>query len=624
MTDRILDIHPGVTVGLNNLTVKDGEAATFTPPGNQGGNILFRGGNSDILQLVNVDVLNGLASNLGGQGGGIATLNGAQVLIQGGSLIQDNVAGGTGAAGQGGGIYMTGTGGSLTVEDSEILSNDAGFNGGAGASGRGGGIQFDAAGPATVSLDNATVDGNRAAGGNSDGDGRGGGLDVSSSGSVNLMVTGGSISTNEAGGGSASDGFGGGLNFGADSGSVTLDGATVNDNHAGFNPAAGNNLTGTGGGVGFESLAADLEVIDTTIDGNTAGEGFQSTGGGVSMVTDGDMTITDSVISANTSGASDNAGTGQGGGVYRNNPSALGAVDLISESTISGNSAAGGLFSRGGGVSVNTAGSFTLDSSTVTGNTITAFNTAGLGGGVSLDGSLTAGPGVATVINSTVSGNTATSGEDPMTASGEGGGVSLNRANQSLGDIDLVNSTIAGNTAVNADGNGFGGNLSAAGPANRVDLRATIISGGSASPFARNCDTVGTPGVYESIGGNVEGPGSSGGAATNNCELTQASDRRADPLLGPLAANGGTTMTRALLAGSPAIDLVPAALCPPPATDQRGVARPLGPACDAGAFEAPFTAPPVTRPPAKKQKCKKKKKRSAAVAKKCKKKKKRK
>ena len=55
----------------------------------------------------------------------------------------------------------------------------------------------------------------------------------------------------------------------------------------------------------------------------------------------------------------------------------------------------------------------------------------------------------------------------------------------------------------------------------------------------------------------------------------------ADPLLGPLADNGGPTLTQALLPGSPAIDAANNAVCP--ATDQRGVARDA--ACDVGAFE---------------------------------------
>ena len=58
----------------------------------------------------------------------------------------------------------------------------------------------------------------------------------------------------------------------------------------------------------------------------------------------------------------------------------------------------------------------------------------------------------------------------------------------------------------------------------------------------------------------------------------------ADALLGPLADNGGPTLTHALLAGSPAIDAGDPATAP--ATDQRGVVRPQGAAPDAGAYEA--------------------------------------
>ena len=49
------------------------------------------------------------------------------------------------------------------------------------------------------------------------------------------------------------------------------------------------------------------------------------------------------------------------------------------------------------------------------------------------------------------------------------------------------------------------------------------------------------------------------------------------------AANGGQTDTAAPVPGSPAIDHGDTAACPP--TDQRGVTRPQGPACDIGAVE---------------------------------------
>jgi hypothetical protein len=79
-----------------------------------------------------------------------------------------------------------------------------------------------------------------------------------------------------------------------------------------------------------------------------------------------------------------------------------------------------------------------------------------------------------------------------------------------------------------------------------------------------------------------------------------------DPLLGPLANNGGPIKTRALLAGSPAIDLgnpggFTDRLGAPLLTGQRGIGRTLngGSAirCDIGAFEyhARRSLPPLIR-----------------------------
>lgn len=73
---------------------------------------------------------------------------------------------------------------------------------------------------------------------------------------------------------------------------------------------------------------------------------------------------------------------------------------------------------------------------------------------------------------------------------------------------------------------------------------------------------------------------------------TSTSLSNTDPKLGPLADNGGPTPTLALLPGSPAID----AGNPPeaPAADQRGVPRPVGKACDIGAFESGLAIEPPT------------------------------
>jgi hypothetical protein len=70
-----------------------------------------------------------------------------------------------------------------------------------------------------------------------------------------------------------------------------------------------------------------------------------------------------------------------------------------------------------------------------------------------------------------------------------------------------------------------------------------------------------------------------------------------DPRLAPLADRGGPTLTQALEPGSAAIDAVPASGAGCEATDQRGVARPVGQGCDIGAFESRLpgvaTAAPV-------------------------------
>ena len=81
--------------------------------------------------------------------------------------------------------------------------------------------------------------------------------------------------------------------------------------------------------------------------------------------------------------------------------------------------------------------------------------------------------------------------------------------------------------------------------------------------------------------------------------LTNATSLNAtDPELGALGNNGGPTPTVPLLASSPAIDAGDSSAFPP--TDQRGVARPFGPAPDIGAYEYVFsnTIPLIDRPPA--------------------------
>jgi hypothetical protein len=189
-------------------------------------------------------------------------------------------------------------------------------------------------------------------------------------------------------------------------------------------------------------------------------------------------------------------------------------------------------------------------------NSTFVTNTAGAGGeggrgGICLIGTYTRGG---------VSGN-----------GGSGGGVS--------GPADLTNVTMSANTpaaggpentllVITAGTAGVGGSL--AGP---VAVRNSILSSTSVS----NC--VGPP---VDGGFNVTFGGSGCPTGGTNME--------ADPELGPLHENGGPTETMALGLASPAIDLVPPEDARCPGADQRGIPRPQGSSCDAGALEA--AAPP--------------------------------
>jgi CSLREA domain-containing protein len=185
----------------------------------------------------------------------------------------------------------------------------------------------------------------------------------------------------------------------------------------------------------------------------------------------------------------------------------------------------------------------TVDQCTIAGNRATTTTNGIANGG----GAICAGGDLITITNSTLTGNTAV-------AAGGGGAILF------FTTVNLVNDTVTGNQA----GHGGGLALSSVGR-----LANTIVAGNQGG----DCFT---------SRGNATSDHSLD--SDNSCFLTDAGSKPGvNPLLGPLANNGGPTDTLALLAGSPAIDAGDNATCLP--TDQRGVTRPQGPACDIGAFE---------------------------------------
>jgi hypothetical protein len=157
--------------------------------------------------------------------------------------------------------------------------------------------------------------------------------------------------------------------------------------------------------------------------------------------------------------------------------------------------------------------------------------------------------------NTTISGNEAFR---------DGGGISIH------GTLQLANCSISDNTTF-----GKGGGVYVRG---QLDYVNTIIANNTGSEG--NCAIV----------SDFMGTGSIG---TNKHNLVEdgtcSPDFSGNPLLGPLADNGGATWTHALLPGSPAIDAVPVDDWTLP-IDQCGNPRPAvqtfaGTPCDIGAFE---------------------------------------
>jgi hypothetical protein len=330
---------------------------------------------------------------------------------------------------------------------------------------------------------------------------------------------------------------------------------------------SGNTVTAAfdrGGGIFNER--GMLTVNNSIISGNTASGGL-GFGGGISTF-DGTVTITDSTISGNTSGR-------DGGGI-----STAFSTVTITNSSISGNTA-----ESGGGI-YHSLGTFTLTNSTISDNLASLD-----GGGISTRDPMT-------VTNSTISGNT--SGRDGggidngdvlavtnstisgNTAQNSGGGIN----NRFDGNITVTNSSISGNTA--QSGGGIDNSISFPGNNPIANINNTIIAGNNGT----NPDVLGN---FNSNGFNLIGnaTGSTGFGGTDLIGV--------DPLLGSLANNGGSTLTLALLPGSPAIDAGSNAAVPPGVTtDQRGAGfdRIVNGTVDIGAFEVQQLPPPVKTPEA--------------------------
>lgn len=284
-----------------------------------------------------------------------------------------------------------------------------------------------------------------------------------------------------------------------------------------------------------------FRILYVAADGNLTLNDLAVTGGGGDWYRDGGGIYNSGTLSLTNSTVSGNTGT-NGGGIYNS-----GTATVI-DSTISANKAwaVGWEAEYGDGGGIYNGGTLTVTNSNVSGNI------AGFGGGIASDG-----PAILT--NSTVSGN----GTSPGYALGwptHGGGIG------STAQLTLTNSTVSGNMAYGGwpGGSGTGGLWSDGGPAT---LTNSIVANSAGGP-----DCAGM--VIDHGYNNIE---------DGSC-ISDPTSMSGDPNLGPLADNGGPTLTHALLLGSIAIDVGDCA-GGTITTDQRGVPRPQGRSCDIGAFE---------------------------------------
>jgi hypothetical protein len=306
-------------------------------------------------------------------------------------------------------------------------------------------------------------------------------------------------------------------------------------------PAGHYTLTITGSGENNDQTG-DLDINKATGSVTIAGAPRSTTIDATGL---GDRVLQVVAGTATISGITFTGGsppTGQGGAILNNATVSLVDSTLIGNRAPSSNSDGGGIASPGTAM--------TLLRDTITGNTTGEF-----GGGVDIDG------GTASITNTTITNNIGPN---------DGGGVDID----TNGAVAFVNDTINGNSTSTTGGNGGGVWIEGS----NVSFLNTIVANNTGLPGHEDCNDHSST----DLGHNLDSTGTCFTPSASNGDIT------ANPVLGPLQNNGGQTDTEALLAGSPAINAGSNTGCP--STDQRGVTRPQGLACDIGAYEA---APPI-------------------------------
>ncbi|MDM7830773.1 choice-of-anchor Q domain-containing protein [Cellulomonas edaphi] len=381
-------------------------------------------------------------------------------------------------------------------------------------------------------------------------------------------------------------------------GDVVLTGVTVSGNDAATGPVLNSGEITSGSSIGLvdsvvgpnTGTGVRVSLGGISVNGSTI---TQNTGRGIGAI-DGALSVADSTISDNGQGGISTTGQGDGELAFvRSTASGNGGPGIacsacgdlvVTESTVTGNVPSG--TTLGGGIAWGVDQDQPTDArtATITDSTVSGNTRNGPGGGLVVSiVELTddAPPAQIVIAGSTFSGNAAAG------ADGRGGGI-----HAITGEVRVTNSTFSGNSAPVAGGGLFtstgdvflqhatvvdnsapsGANI---GTGEDLDSFGSIV----ASPAGGGTDCA-IAGTTISAGFNVGGDASCAFVAGPGDQTNVG-----DPQLGPLAANGGPTLTRLPLGTSPAAGAVPAASCTVVAVDQRGVSRPAGTDCEAGSVE---------------------------------------
>jgi hypothetical protein len=427
----------------------------------------------------------------------------------------------------------------------------------------------------------------------------GGGAAIQDTGTAGITLTSVTITGNAVTAGSAARNVGGAVFV--QNGPVSVDGSTISNN----NLTLGGGAIGNDGGAGlyYDGGSTTVTVSNSTLSGNSVtgtSSGSSGNDGGGAIYNDGEsVTLTGDTLTGNSVNITGTDATSGGGAVYNN-----GFLLTVTGSTATGNSVTLG----GTATSNNGGGAFYNDGFNVMfTNDATDANSFSEAGGVDSGGGALYNNGFTlTITGATFAQNDATL---TGTVSTSGGGAIFNDG----GSILATNATIDANALSEPAGsdNGGGAIYHNSGSPTQISFstidgnqsnqsagfifdegdaattfKASILSANGSSTCAEAAGA--TTSAFASAGYNLQDTTPSDcGLAAGTHDLIGAT-----AALGGLADNGGNHLpTQALRHGSQAVDAVPAANCTDQSsaavtTDERGIARPQGGACDIGAYEA--------------------------------------